>query len=84
MALSVPVPGLRRMVNPSHDVAKVALVVASGAELDVPPAVAAQLEQQGFKDAAPVALTVNVAALDVSPDEAAEAVIDAVKKGKKG
>ncbi len=53
MALSVPVPGLRRMVNPSHDVAKVALVVASGAELDVPPAVAAQLEQQGFKESAP-------------------------------
>ena len=51
MALNPIVPGLRRMVNPSHDVAKVALVVASGAELDVPTGVAEQLERQGFREA---------------------------------
>jgi hypothetical protein len=84
MALNDPVPGLRSMVNPSHDVAKVSLVVPAGETVDASEYVAEQLERQGFKDAGRTAdrITVNVQAL---PDVSGAAVVEAVKavKGRK-
>lgn len=50
-----PTPGLRRLVNDSHDVAKVSLVVPPGDELEVSEDVAAQLQAAGhFVDPATV------------------------------
>ena len=71
-------PGLRVMVNPSHDVLKVSLSVPAGDEVSVSDAVGAQLERQGFKDAAPAAVPAPVVA-DEPADEDAPKV-----KGKKG
>lgn len=76
MALSVPVPGLRRMVNPSHDVAKVSLVVPAGEEVEASEYVAGQLERQGFKAAEPKAY-------DTTPLVATPAVEDEAPKAKK-
>ena len=86
MALNLPIPGLRRLVNPSHDVAKVSLSIPAGESVDVSEYVAGQLERQGFKpatDAPAERLTVNVQAPVISRDEAAE-ILGVVRKGRKG
>lgn len=73
MALRPIVPGLRVMVNPSHDVAKVSLVIPAGDLVSVSDEVAAQLERQGFKGAE-VAVPAAVAPTEDEPKP----------KGKKG
>jgi hypothetical protein len=76
MALRPIVPGLRVMVNPSHDVGKVSLVVPAGDVLEVSDGVAAQLERQGFRG-------VEVAAPAAAPEIVAPAEGDSKPKGKK-
>ena len=86
MALNPPVPGLRRLVNPSHDVAKVSVAIPAGETVEVSEYVAGQLERQGFKAAPDVPaerMAVNVESLAVGPD-AATKVVEAIKaKGTK-
>lgn len=51
MPLNPIIPGLRRLKNDSHDVAKVALTIPAGDVVEVSDDVAAQLEAQGnFRD----------------------------------
>lgn len=72
MALRPIAPGLRVMVNPSHDVAKVSLVIPAGASIVVPDDVADQLERQGLK-----------AVVAVTPEAEQAPALDDAPKAKK-